>query len=111
MYAFAIHIQSDALPTHGYILYIGIAGKDSERSLRERYRDYLTESHIIGRPKVRRMIVRWSSVLHFFFAPVESDVSSDYLKEIEKQLNTAFLPPFSPGDIEAGVGPSIRAFP
>lgn len=110
LYAFAIHIPSDALPTHGYILYIGMAGKNSERSLRERYRDYLTESKVIRRPRVRRMIARWDSLLRFFFAPVENDVSSDDLRRMEKQLNTAFMPPFSPGDLEAGVGPRVRAF-
>ena len=30
VYAFVVRIESDVLPPHGYILYIGIAGENSE---------------------------------------------------------------------------------
>ena len=110
IYAFAVCQQSEILPPHGYILYIGIAGQDSERSLRARYRDYLTKSHIRKRPKIKFMIGTWSEVLRFFFAPVKEDVSSDDLKTLELQLNTALLPPFSVNDLEAEVREKRRAF-
>jgi hypothetical protein len=41
VYAFSIYQPSQVLPTHGHILYIGIAGRKSDRSLKERYKDYL----------------------------------------------------------------------
>jgi hypothetical protein len=66
VYAFAVCQQSEILPPHGYILYIGIAGQNSMRSLRERYKDYLTISGVKWRPKIRRMIGTWHDVLKFF---------------------------------------------
>ena len=110
VYAFAICYQSEILPPHGYILYIGIAGENSERSLRERYRDYLRRSHIRKRPKIRFMIGTWSKVLRFFFAPVEGDVSTDNLKTLEKQLNTALMPPLAQRDLEADTKEKRSAF-
>ena len=49
------------------------------------------------------MIGTWHNVLRFYFAPVEDDVSTEDLQEIEKQLNTALMPTFSEGDLEADV--------
>ena len=60
------------LPPHEYILYIGIAGYNSQRSLRERYKDYLNAKKVIKRAKIARMIGTWHEVLRFFFAPVET---------------------------------------
>lgn len=110
VYAFSICQPSEILPPHGYILYIGIAGRDSNRSLRERYKDYLQKSHIRKRSKIYFMIGTWSEVLRFFFAPVEENVSSDELKTLEKQLNTALMPPLSQKDLEAEIKEMKRAF-
>ena len=49
VYAFAIRVDSSTLPPHGYILYIGIAGRNSDRPLRERYRDYLSPKKVMKR--------------------------------------------------------------
>ena len=110
VYAFAVCRNSDVLPPHGYILYIGIAGKDSQRPLRERYKDYLNVKKVKKRVRIARMIGTWHQVLRFFFAPVGDDVSSEDLKTLEKQLNTAIMPPFSEGDLEAETKKKRRAF-
>ncbi len=110
VYAFAICQRSDVLPPHGYILYIGIAGRDSERPLRARYKDYLNEKKVIKRARIARMIGTWHEVLRFFFAPVDDGFSSNDLKNLESQLNTALLPPFSEGDLEAETKHKRRAF-
>ena len=110
VYAFAICHTSDVLPPHGYILYIGIAGRDSERPLRERYRDYLNEKKVRKRARIARMIGTWHPVLRFFYAPVGAEVSSEDLKTLEKQLNTALMPPFSVGDMDANTRQMRRAF-
>lgn len=110
IYAFAINQQNDVLPPHGYILYIGIAGHDSDRSLRERYKDYLNEKLILKRARIARMIGTWHKVLRFFFAPVEKNISSEDLKQLEIQLNTALMPPFSKGDLDADIKQKRRAF-
>ncbi|MCY3624438.1 MAG: hypothetical protein OXH71_03565 [Candidatus Dadabacteria bacterium] len=110
IYAFAICQKSAVLPPHGYILYIGIAGRDSKRSLRKRYKDYLNEHEVRKRDGIARMIGTWHKVLRFFFAPVDDNVSSDDLKKLEQQLNTALMPPFSINDLEADTKRKIRAF-
>jgi len=110
VYAFAVHHPSNVLPPHGYVLYIGIAGRDSRRSLQERYRDYLNHKKVVKRPRIARMIGDWHKVLKFFFAPVGDNVSPEDLKTLERQLNTALMPPFSEGDLEAGTKAKRRAF-
>ncbi len=110
VYAFAVCQANNVLPPHGYILYIGIAGRDSERSLRDRYKDYLNEKKVIKRARIARMIGTWHQVLRFFFAPVEDNISSEDLKMLEKQLNTALMPPFSENDLDAELRQKRRAF-
>ncbi len=110
VYAFAVHGPHDVLPPHGYILYIGIAGRDSDRPLRDRYKDYLNAKKVLKRDRIARMIGTWHSVLRFYFAPVDATISSDDLKDLEKKLNSALLPPFSEGDLEAGIKRKRRAF-
>lgn len=110
VYAFVVCHPSDVLPPHGYVLYIGIAGRKSQRSLRARYKDYLSQSGVLKRPKIARMIGHWHEVLRFFFVPVDEDVSSEELEKLEQQLNTALIPPFSVGDLEADTKRKRRAF-
>ncbi len=110
LYAFAICHPSQVLPPHGYILYIGIAGKNSKRPLRARYKEYLNTKKVMKRERIARMIGTWHDVLRFYFAPVEDDVSTEDLQEIEEQLNTALMPTFSEGDLEADAKKKRRAF-
>ena len=111
VYAFAICRNNDVLPPHGYILYIGIAGHDSKRTLRSRYRDYLNARKVMKRARIARMIGTWCEVLRFFFAPVDDDVSPAHLKMLEKYLNTALMPPFSVRDMDADTRMKRSAFP
>lgn len=110
IYAFAVYHPSKVLPPHGYVLYIGIAGRDSNRSLQARYRDYLNAGMVMKRPRIARMIGDWHKVLKFFYAPIDDSVSASVLKSIENQLNTALLPPFAEGDLEAKTKAKRRAF-
>lgn len=110
VYAFAICEPSAVLPPHGYILYIGIAGRNSTRSLRARYMDYLNARKVKKRSRIAQMIGTWHEVLRFFFVPVDDAMTSDDLESLEKQLNTALLPPFSEGDLDAETKIKRRAF-
>ena len=110
LYAFIIGDQRPFLPPHGYIVYIGISGRDSDRSLRERYEDYFKQSELERRPAVKRMIVTWHRILRFHFAPVADNVPSADLKAMEKRLITAFLPPCCKDDIEAETRAMMAAF-
>ncbi len=110
IYAFSIHQPSQVLPPHGHILYIGIAGRQSDRSLKARYKDYLNPQKIIKRNRIARMIGTWHEVLRFHFAPIDDSMTSEQLEQLEKDLNTALLPPFSEGDLEADTKKKRRAF-
>lgn len=110
VYAFSISHPSATLPPHGYVLYIGIGGRKCDRSLKQRYRDYLRPKSVIKRARIARMIANWSEVLRFNFAPVDNTVTSEQLEELEAQLNTALLPPFSEGDLKADIKKKRRAF-
>ncbi len=101
VYAFAVRVNSTALPPHGYILYIGIAGRNSDRSLRERYQDYLSPRKVIKRGGIARVIGNWRQVLQFIFAPIDDSVSTKDLERLERQLNTALIPPYSERDMDA----------
>lgn len=110
IYAFVICRNNDVFPPHGYVLYIGIAGRHSARTLRDRYKDYLDTTKVRSRARIARMIGDWYQVLHFYFAPIDDNVSLDELMELERQLNTALMPPFSVGDLEAEIKEMRRAF-
>jgi hypothetical protein len=110
VYAFALCEQSAVLPPHGYVLYIGIAGRKSNRSLRARYKDYLNEKKVKKRSRIARMIGIWHQVLRFYFVSVDDDFPPADLEKLERQLNTALMPPFSEGDLEADTKRKRRAF-
>ena len=112
LYAFGISHPDGGLPPHIYIMYVGIAGEkdDSDRSLRDRYKEYLRESTLLKRERIGRMVNDWKLVLKFFFAPVDDNVSSEKLMQTERQLNSALMPPFSVGDLEAETKRQRRAF-
>lgn len=111
VYAFALCEHSAVLPPHNYVLYIGIAGaRKSKRSLRARYKDYLSAAQVIKRSRIAHMIGTWHQVLRFYFAPVDDKLPSAELEKLERQLNTALMPPFSENDLEAETKKKRRAF-
>ncbi len=112
VYALTICHPSKVLPPHGYVIYIGIAGRRSDRPLRERYKDYLNERRIQKkRQPLAYAIGNWQHVLRFYFAPVDDGFSSEDLENLEEQMNTALIPPYSFGDLEADTKRKRKAFP
>ena len=109
VYAFVLCEPNVFLPHHGYVLYIGIAGRQSKRSLRQRYREYLNPKKVLKRERIARMIGTWHEVLRFYVA-VDNSMPANDLETLEKQLNTALMPPFSEGDLEAKTKRLRRAF-
>ncbi|MYH16415.1 MAG: hypothetical protein F4149_14710 [Gammaproteobacteria bacterium] len=110
VYAFVISDPRAFLPPHGYIMYIGLSGKNAFRSLHDRYSDYFKPSELQRRPRIKRMILQWHPLLRFHFAPVARDLPRAELKALEKRLITAFLPPCCKGDIEADTREKMAAF-
>jgi hypothetical protein len=110
IYAFVIYTKSNILPSHSYVMYIGIAGRRSNRSIKERYKDYLSISQVRKRANITRLIGMWNKVLHFTYATIDDNMTSEVLEELEKQLNDALLPPFSKGDLSGGLKKMVGAF-
>lgn len=111
VYAFVVAADSRFLPTHGYIMYIGIAGRRSQRSLRARYKDYLDTNKVLDRPNVMGMVATWHDVLRFFFAPVDNQMTSAQLESLERTLNSVWMPPYVDRDVDATTRKMRRAFP
>lgn len=104
VYAFVVKSEFSDLPTHGYVMYMGITGNDSEaRNLRIRYSDYLIHKKLI-KPKKRigihHMLNIWTDCLYFYFAPVPRPHD---LGAIEIALNDCLVPPFVRDDFSAEV--------
>ena len=110
VYAFVVSRCSDMLPNHAYVMYVGLGGKGSNRSLRARYGDYLNTKKILKRDRITRMIGTWSDLLHFAYAPVPNTLPSKDLVALELEINSALLPPFSKGDIKATIKKMQRMF-
>ena len=110
IYAFIIHCPNGVFPPHGYVLYIGIAGRRSNRSLRERYKDYLNVNQVKKRACLSHAFGIWHEVIKFFYATIDDSVSSEDLEKLENELNTALIPPCSLGDIDADIAKKRRAF-
>jgi len=93
IYAFTISHPHNVLPPRAYVLYIGIAGRDSDRPLRDRYKDYLNAKKVCKeRPHIANILGNWHSVMQFFFAPIDDQVSPNDLKTLEKQPSGSLQP-------------------
>lgn len=112
VYALIVCHPNQVLSPHGYVIYIGIAGRRSNRSLRARYRDYLNERRLLKeRPGLAHAIGNWQDVLRFYFAPIDDGFPAGDLERLEQQINSALMPPYSIGDLEADTKRKKKAFP
>lgn len=102
IYAFTLELSPCKLPTHGYILYIGITGDESEANLYKRYAQYLLNlKNQDGRPAVYYMMDNWSDDLFFNFVPLPNKTID--LAKIERALLNALVPPVNKKDLEADI--------
>jgi hypothetical protein len=93
IYVFVVRHDNPSFPPHGYIWYVGIAGKSgSKNTLRDRYGNYFNDR----RPRVQYMVKQFRNDLVFFYAQVTDESIS--VEEIEKALNDAIVPPASKND-------------
>lgn len=112
IYALVLCELNTSLPQHGYVIYIGIAGRRSERSLRKRCKDYLNAKKLKKeRGGIAYAIGNWKDILYLFYAPVDDAVSTADLEQVEKELNGALLPPYSRAGIEVKTKRLRKAFP
>ena len=102
IYAFTLELSPYKLPSHGYILYIGITGDDSEANLYKRYAQYRNNlKNEDGRPAVYNMMANWSDDLFFNFVALPNKTID--LVKLERDLLNALVPPVNKRDIEAKI--------
>lgn len=115
IYAFVIKGESNSLPPHGYVLYVGISRKRKrEIYLRTRYSEYLrdqkkiAEGNLANRPQIGDMLYRWRDAMYFYFC--ELDSNSVDIEALEKELNDALVPPISTQDFSTNVRKAKKAW-
>ncbi len=102
IYVFTIELSPTKLPGHGYILYVGITGDDSDANLHKRYAQYLRHlKNQDGRPGVYYMLDNWADDLFFNFVPLPN--TSVDLAKLEQSIINAVIPPVNKRDFEATI--------
>lgn len=108
IYIFTIELSPTKLPAHGYILYVGITGNDSDANLHQRYAQYLRHlKNLDGRPAVYYMLDNWAGDLFFHFVSIPS-IAVD-LSRIEASIINAVIPPVNKRDMEATIASAKAA--
>ncbi len=110
VYAFLIKNKKSTArwPFHGYIMYIGIAGKPGTGgNLRKRFGDYFSKTQLAARPSIDRLVRTWKNVLYFNFAAVGA--TTDLLR-LEENLAGAIVPPCNVGDLPGDLKKGKKAF-
>ena len=106
IYAFFVEPQIANFPSHGYLMYIGESGQDSNRNLRKRFGDYFSEKKGANRVTIEYMLNLWEGYLYFYYAEV--DLNQMDLKELEKILLDTFTPPFSERGFSAKIKDVVK---
>ena len=86
IYAFLVQPRIASYLNVSYLCYVG----RSERSLRNRFNNYLQEKKELGRPKLHLWLNDYEEFVYFIYSEI-ADVNS--IPNIEKALLEAFLPP------------------
>jgi len=108
VYAFVVEPDIAKIFQHGFPFYIGETGDTNQRTLRDRYGDYLgNKRNIRGRHGIYYMLNKWGSHMYFYYAEIPDTTCR--LKLLESALNDSLLPPFSVRDFSATVRPKVRA--
>lgn len=102
IYAFSVELSPGKLPAHGYIMYVGITGQDSDANLYKRYAQYLVDQRDQnGRPAVTYMLNNWDGDLFFSYVPLPNKKVD--LHKMEKALLNAVRPPVNKRDLDATI--------
>lgn len=114
VYAFFVEPRIAQFPSHGYLMYIGQAGHNSQRNLRKRFNDYLYDKNLSerellkspSREHIHDMLNIWEDYLYFYY--VEVDPSQMDIKQLEQKLLDTFAPPFVDRGYSAKVGRAVK---
>lgn len=102
IYAFIVKHPNDHFPPHGFVMYIGITGeRGKERTLRDRFGEYLYEKAKNKRVKLHFMLNKYKENLYFNYVALDAhDVD---LSQLEIDLNDALVPPVGTKDFSAEI--------
>ena len=103
IYAFFVEPRIANFPSHGYLMYIGQTGQDSNHNLRKRFGNYLSKSESKRRRRIKYMLNKWKGYLYFYYAEIDPDQIN--LKQLEQILLDTFTPPF----VKEGFSGKIRS--
>ena len=107
LYAFVVKPAVAPIFDHGYLMYIGQTGHDSDQTLYDRFDQYFQDSLVRKRPKIAWMIEMWKKHLIFYFVPLPKTTD---LKAMEADLNDALMPPCVTGDYSPEIRAAVKAF-
>lgn len=108
IYAFVVEHNDLGLPPHGYVMYVGISGDTSKRTLQIRYGDYLQDKIRNKRASIHFMLNKWDECLFFHYAEVKDKRIK--LSKLEQDMSDALFPPFSKKDFSAEIRQVKKAF-
>lgn len=106
IYTFIIKHDSDLLPPHGYIAYVGLTGDKKERTLHQRYGDYLRDQKRPKRINIHTLLNKWKDDIYFYFAEIPDKKIS--LSDIETNLLDSIIPPYNRKDFTGEFGRIVR---
>jgi hypothetical protein len=103
LYVFSVESRTPKLPSHGYILYLGLTGdEESDSNLYKRYGQYVRQqAKKNGRPAVTYMLDNWAEHLAFYYCPIVNPKVS--LARIETRFLDALIPPVNKRDMDAAI--------
>lgn len=106
IYLFMIKHDTTLLPSHGYIAYVGLTGDRNERTLKDRYGDYLRDQKRPKRVHIYELLNRWENDIYFCFAEVTDRTVS--LSDIETNLLDSLVPPYNRTDFTGEFGKIVE---
>lgn len=102
IYLFIIRHDSNLLPLHGYIAYVGLTGDTNERTLYVRYGEYLRDQRRPKRLHIYELLNRWKNDMYFYYAAIPD--KSQSLTDIETNLLDSLVPPYNRKDFTGNFG-------
>jgi hypothetical protein len=108
VYAFVVKPKVKGFFELGYLMYIGQTGARSDRTLRDRFGEYLRQSHVKKRVRIDKMMQKWGNHLYFYYVALPS--GDHDLKDIELKFNDALIPPCVAGDFSPAIATAVRAW-
>ena len=110
LYAFAVQPPHTDFPPSSWLFYVGEVGAtgSENRTLWQRYKEYLNELEDSIRPKMGHLIYRYRDYVQFYYC--ELDPTANDLKALETKLISALWPDGNINDFDADVARIRRAF-